>query len=252
MVYKAPLNKDEGDLTTGTRVCRSCEERKSMAVFQWTADRKYRVRVCTACQVVKARERRDENREQVTRNSFITNLRTKYAMTEEDYHSLMAAQGGGCAICRDDFSGGTPHVDHCHQTGAVRGILCFRCNTAIGKLRDDPALLRAAATYLEQPPPVLVGRSRQLTPEERRATRSRAAAIAHATPEGQANRRNRPRGERNSAARLTDQAAVEIRARYLAGGVSQQALADEYGCSQGLVSKVVLGKLRVEVAAVSA
>jgi len=41
------------------------------------------------------------------------------------------------------------HVDHCHQTGRVRGVLCFNCNSAIGKLGDDPDAVRRAAAYLE-------------------------------------------------------------------------------------------------------
>lgn len=41
------------------------------------------------------------------------------------------------------------HVDHCHETGRVRGVLCFNCNSAIGKLGDDPDTLRRATAYLE-------------------------------------------------------------------------------------------------------
>lgn len=41
------------------------------------------------------------------------------------------------------------HVDHCHETGRVRGVLCFNCNSAIGKLGDDPDIVRRAAAYLE-------------------------------------------------------------------------------------------------------
>ncbi|MEU8956887.1 endonuclease VII domain-containing protein [Streptomyces sp. NPDC048518] len=41
------------------------------------------------------------------------------------------------------------HVDHCHETGKVRGVLCFNCNSAIGKLGDDPDTVRRAAAYLE-------------------------------------------------------------------------------------------------------
>lgn len=41
------------------------------------------------------------------------------------------------------------HVDHCHKTGRVRGVLCFNCNSAIGKLGDDPDVVRRAVAYLE-------------------------------------------------------------------------------------------------------
>lgn len=244
MVYRAPNNADEGDTATGTRVCRVCDERKPMTAFYWTVSRKHRVRTCSSCMVERARERREQNRERATQRSFITNLRRSYGMTEEDYLALMAAQGECCAVCRAEFAERSPHVDHGHNTGAVRGLLCLVCNTAIGKLRDDPALLRAAADYLEQQPPKIKGRSRYLTPEEIWAARSSAARKSHASPRGRAHLKNRPRGEANPTARLSDQDVADIRRRYLAGDVSQRVLADEYGCSQGHVSLIIRGKLR--------
>ena len=179
MVYLAPSNQDEGDLLTGTRVCRLCDERRSMTAFHWTANRKYRTRVCSTCQTSRARDRRESDREAVARRSFLKNLRIAYGMTEEDYLALLAAQDGACAVCRSEFGDQAPHVDHDHETGVVRGLLCFTCNTAIGKMRDDPALLRAAAAYLEQPPPVITGRPRALSSDELRQIRSRAASKGH-------------------------------------------------------------------------
>jgi hypothetical protein len=62
---------------------------------------------------------------------------------------MLAAQGGGCAICerppRPDIS---LHVDHDHVSGAVRGLLCFRCNNALGDLGDDLQHLERAVAYL--------------------------------------------------------------------------------------------------------
>jgi len=83
-------------------------------------------------------------------------LRRLYGITIEDYEALLARQDGRCAICRADQPGGTQpedrvswHVDHDHATGAVRGLLCNRCNRAVGLLRDDPEVCRRAAGYLE-------------------------------------------------------------------------------------------------------
>ncbi|WP_347878324.1 endonuclease VII domain-containing protein [Streptomyces sp. KS 21] len=59
---------------------------------------------------------------------------------------MVAAQGGLCCIC---LKAPAVHVDHCHETGRVRGVLCFNCNSAIGKLGDDPDILRRAISYLE-------------------------------------------------------------------------------------------------------
>ena len=70
-------------------------------------------------------------------------------ITPEQYDALVARQGGVCAICQSGF-GKKPCLDHSHSTEKVRGVLCNNCNAAIGMLRDDPSLLRAAATYLER------------------------------------------------------------------------------------------------------
>lgn len=64
---------------------------------------------------------------------------------------MLAAQGGACAICQtppEDPRGYRMHVDHCHSTGQVRGILCGPCNRGIGNLDDDPERCIAAAEYL--------------------------------------------------------------------------------------------------------
>lgn len=66
-----------------------------------------------------------------------------------EYQTMLAKQGGGCAICggKNNNRRRMP-VDHDHQTGVVRGILCDNCNLGLGKFRDDSRLLRAAETYL--------------------------------------------------------------------------------------------------------
>lgn len=84
------------------------------------------------------------------RDQIANNRRYLYDITMEEFEARLASQGGVCAICRTDtWTGKGPHVDHNHETGAVRGILCHKCNLGLGKFNDDPELLRAAATYLE-------------------------------------------------------------------------------------------------------
>jgi hypothetical protein len=80
------------------------------------------------------------------------NLRAKYKIDSDKYAEILRLQGGKCGICGDSECASGNHflsVDHSHTTGAVRGVLCLRCNTGIGQFKDDPALLRAAAAYLE-------------------------------------------------------------------------------------------------------
>ena len=83
-------------------------------------------------------------------------LNRKYGIGLLEYSQLFMSQGGKCAICNSDYGGhrnGEPKalaVDHNHTTGKVRGLLCESCNQGIGKLRDDPKILRDAADYLEK------------------------------------------------------------------------------------------------------
>ena len=74
-------------------------------------------------------------------------LRRRYGITAEDADHLLAGQGGLCAICR---TAPAAHVDHDHRTGRVRALLCFNCNGGLGQFKDDPAVLRAAADYVEE------------------------------------------------------------------------------------------------------
>ncbi|WP_406461619.1 endonuclease VII domain-containing protein [Streptomyces sp. NBC_01622] len=73
-------------------------------------------------------------------------FKRKYGITLAERDEMIASQMGLRAIC---LKAPAVHVDHCHQTGRVRGVLCFNCNSGIGLLRDDPAAAYRAADYLE-------------------------------------------------------------------------------------------------------
>jgi len=78
-------------------------------------------------------------------------LKRQYGITPEDYARLYREQGGVCAICKGVPKPGERfHVDHDHETGALRSLLCGKCNTALGMFLDSPELLREAAAYLER------------------------------------------------------------------------------------------------------
>lgn len=97
----------------------------------------------------RARERDRARRETVR----VRKLLTQYGLTVGQYEELAQRQGGVCAICKKPDAQGTQlAVDHCHDTGAVRGLLCLRCNSGIGLFYDDLALVRSAMRYLEAPP----------------------------------------------------------------------------------------------------
>lgn len=75
-------------------------------------------------------------------------LKSNYRLTIELFDSMVLSQNNSCAICRTDFDKRKPHVDHCHNTGVVRGILCTQCNTGIGYFGDNPALMISASEYI--------------------------------------------------------------------------------------------------------
>lgn len=77
-------------------------------------------------------------------------LKYLYGIAPDKYDELLVKQNGVCAICRKlCVTGQRLSVDHCHETGKVRGLLCHNCNHGIGKFKDKPELLLAAAKYLK-------------------------------------------------------------------------------------------------------
>ena len=79
-------------------------------------------------------------------------LKRKFGITTEDYELMFKEQGGVCKICSTDKTGDSRckyfMVDHCHVTKKIRGLLCNRCNTALGLLDDDTIRLKIAINYL--------------------------------------------------------------------------------------------------------
>jgi hypothetical protein len=73
--------------------------------------------------------------------------KSRYGLSHEDIEDMLDSQGHACALCRKELSGKFT-VDHCHDTGKVRGLLCYTCNTGLGKFGDDPERLRDAINYL--------------------------------------------------------------------------------------------------------
>lgn len=76
-------------------------------------------------------------------------LKREYGISLEQLNKLRVVQNDNCQICKERMK--IPQVDHCHETGHIRGLLCGNCNKAMGLLRDSPANCLAAASYLQQP-----------------------------------------------------------------------------------------------------
>ena len=73
-----------------------------------------------------------------------------YGLTPQEFSQLIVDHGGKCPICGVAFVGNRePSIDHCHETNAIRGLLCRKCNTGLGRFCDDARLLTRAAKYLK-------------------------------------------------------------------------------------------------------
>jgi hypothetical protein len=130
--HKNPVNRSR----------RSADRRERYAL-----DIDYRSRVCAT-----SRKRYKNPSVRSTRRAYVLNR--LYGLSATDYNKMLHDQGGVCAICRGSPRGKHLSVDHCHNTGAVRGLLCGSCNSTIGKLKDDPMLTHLATKYLlERTPP---------------------------------------------------------------------------------------------------
>ena len=79
-------------------------------------------------------------------------LKKAYGITLDEFCALLERQGGCCAICGAKSPGGHGryHVDHRHETGKIRGLLCHPCNVGLGHFKDDPQLLLKAVAYLKE------------------------------------------------------------------------------------------------------
>jgi len=91
-----------------------------------------------------------KNREKYKRIGRKYNLK-QYGLTEHDYDSILANQNYQCLTCKTPIEKlrGPLHVDHCHSTGKVRGLLCRSCNVAIGLIKEDVTIARAIISYIE-------------------------------------------------------------------------------------------------------
>ena len=128
--------------------CTDCQETKPIDEFNNNpkgAGGKYsKCKTCTRAYAKRQYEKKNKN------DYF---LRT-YGITLADARQILHRQGGWCAICKTEVHfnerrRNSAVVDHCHETGVVRGILCNHCNCGLGMFKDKPNVLRNAAEYLQ-------------------------------------------------------------------------------------------------------
>lgn len=145
---ECPVEGCTNRLIASNRVGR-CEEHRN---FYWVAP------VCGAVgcgRILNADNKTGRCHKHRSDYSRASRLMREYGITLDQYDAMLAAQDGLCAICGSppDPAGykasSILHVDHDHETGQVRALLCLNCNRGLGHYFDKPDLLRKAADYLE-------------------------------------------------------------------------------------------------------
>ncbi len=141
--------------------CTSCGVSKVSDRINFSIDnRKYKglTNVCRDCTNVRRRiyqEKVIKHRDSATYKSYLGHIRRKYDPTEEALRHLQDEQRGQCAICGGslvypDGSFWKMHIDHCHSTGVVRGLLCKNCNNMLGMALDSEDILIKGLLYLRR------------------------------------------------------------------------------------------------------
>jgi len=123
-----------------TKTCNGCKSDLDLSEFSRQHTSKDGLRtICKTCLAEKARP-------------YL--LKKRFGITHAEYETLLAEQGNGCALCSAQEPGGRWDrfaVDHCHDTGRVRGLLCYSCNFALGLLGDNEDGLARALAYVRNP-----------------------------------------------------------------------------------------------------
>jgi Recombination endonuclease VII len=141
--YKALLRQ-------GRKRCYACEQTKSLDEFY--RNKSARDGRTSRCKLCSAAYHADHHAKSSVRERTRELKRAaRYGLLAGDYDAILLVQGKRCAICqRPPEAGEVLHVDHCHESGRVRGLLCRKCNVGLGLFSDDPARLLRAASYIRE------------------------------------------------------------------------------------------------------
>lgn len=146
------------------KICRACKEEKSISCFVRNKIFKDGIdTICYTCNKERVKAWRKENPEkrkiQAIKESdpnklynIRKHLKSAYGITIEEYNNIYNTQKGFCLICGVHQSevNNKFHLDHCHTTGKIRGLLCPTCNRLLGCAKDNTEILKNAIIYLER------------------------------------------------------------------------------------------------------
>ncbi|WSB72232.1 endonuclease VII domain-containing protein [Streptomyces decoyicus] len=127
----------------GPKCCSRCKRALPTAAFSSNKSTRDGLQAyCRECSAEYCRQRQAATGQ----NGTGSHRKRHYGLSVAERDAMIKAQFGICPIC---FEPGPRHVDHDHDTGKVPGVPCFNCNSALGKLRDDPDAMRRAIAHLE-------------------------------------------------------------------------------------------------------
>ena len=133
------------------KVCTKCNARKPLDEYHRNNQRKDgRESICAVCRSTRVRA---YNADKAAARRIVhdrNRIKTSYGISLEQVQTMHDSQNGVCAICSKPEPGklGKLHIDHCHATGVVRGLLCHKCNLMLGHANDDTETLSKAISYL--------------------------------------------------------------------------------------------------------
>jgi hypothetical protein len=128
--------------------CKRCKVDKPIS--QMKPDYRY---ICKSCDSKRINGWIEDHPSESLAHKRKHSLMKRYGISPKEADSILESQNGVCAICKQKIDGKIkhgPYVDHDHDTGKVRGILCFHCNAGLGLFKDNPGILISAAEYLNR------------------------------------------------------------------------------------------------------
>jgi len=133
------------------KLCYTCNQEKDESQFSKDKEKRDGLRSqCKVCRKDYQRARLSKIAPTANGEKYvnITNRLRKHRITYTHYRSMLTKQNNCCAICSQVLS--RDHIDHCHVTGKVRGILCRACNLGLGMFKDDIETMKKAIDYLRR------------------------------------------------------------------------------------------------------
>ena len=139
------------------KICTKCKIEKNISSFYSKGYERYKGGLDTFCKICRNLHRKRMQQKKKPKRSKEhhrkVNLKYNYGLSIEEFNSLLESQQYSCKICKTTSPIGKHNqwcVDHCHKSGKLRGILCPKCNMALGLFNDSIESLEQAIAYLKE------------------------------------------------------------------------------------------------------